>query len=64
MVVVLLVIGVGCDVVVVTGCVVPVVTFAEGVVVGFLILEAEAAVVVVNFKEAVVVSCRGVRGDT
>ena len=60
--VVLLVAGAGCGVVVVVDCVV---SLREGmVVVGFLDVVVEARVVVVSFTEAVVVSCRGVRGDT
>lgn len=61
-VVVLLVTGASCGVVVVVDCVV---TLREGmVVVGFLVFVYEATVVVESFTEAVVVSCRGVRGDT
>lgn len=64
-VVVFLVTGAGCGVVVVVDCVVAVVTLREGMVVmGFLDLVAEARVGVVSFAEAVVVSCRGIRGDT
>lgn len=50
-----------CGVVVVVDCVV---TLREGmVVVEFLVFVVEA-VVVESLTEAVVVSCRGVRGDT
>lgn len=65
MVVVLLVTGAGCGAVVAADCVVPVVTLREDVVVvGFLVLVVEATVAVVSLTEAVVVSCRGGRGDT
>lgn len=60
-VVVLLVKGVGCSVVVVVDCVV----LKDDIVVGeFLVLVVEARVVVASLTEAVVVSCRGGRGDT
>lgn len=62
-VVVLLVAGMGC-------CVVVVVVEGVGLTTGgmvagrFLVWTGEATVVVASFTEAVVVSCRGVRGGT
>lgn len=53
---------VGCSVVLVPDCVV---SLREGmVVVGLVVFVTDASVVLVNFTESVVMSCRGVSGDT